>query len=213
MREGRCNACSLLYPYFIAGGIWPVVAAAGGLALAGGTGGVKGLESFAAGFAGGLAGGMLGGYLNKAINSSIAQAADYQSNVNQDADTMRDADDKLHTLTGRATCYDFTGNQRADNEDFDPDSDSAAMTKEKGTFGKTVSIVRLDSNGQAITQPFDVEINDTGPFARGPDNRALIPLRPDPNLMIDLTPQVYWKLTGFYDCGDGPGKIIVRIQW
>jgi len=71
---------------YLAGGIWPVVAAAGGLALAGGTGGVKGLESFAVGFAGSLAGGFLGDYLNKATNSNVAQAADYQSNVSQTRD-------------------------------------------------------------------------------------------------------------------------------
>ena len=71
---------------YLAGGIWPVVAAAGGLALAGGTGGVKGLESFAAGFAGGLAGGALSDYLNKAINQNVAQAADYQSNMSQVSD-------------------------------------------------------------------------------------------------------------------------------
>lgn len=65
---------------FLEGIPWPVMAA-GGLALAGGTGGVKGLESFAAGFAGGLAGGVLGDYLNKAITSNIAQAADYQNAV------------------------------------------------------------------------------------------------------------------------------------
>ncbi|HYA42138.1 MAG TPA: RHS repeat-associated core domain-containing protein, partial [Syntrophobacteraceae bacterium] len=65
---------------FLADIPWPVTAAVG-LAIAGGTGGVKGLESFAAGFVGSLAGGVLGGYLNKAINSNIAQAADYQSNM------------------------------------------------------------------------------------------------------------------------------------
>jgi RHS repeat-associated protein len=65
---------------FLAGVPWPVMAA-GGLAHARRTGGVKGLETFAVGFAGSLAGGFLGDYLNEAISSNIAQAADYQSNM------------------------------------------------------------------------------------------------------------------------------------
>ena len=70
----------------IAGGLymanvpWEVMAAAGA-GIAGGTGGVKGLEHFAAGFAGGLARGLLGGYLNKAVNSNIVQTADYKTDV------------------------------------------------------------------------------------------------------------------------------------
>ena len=67
---------------YTAGVPWPVMAGAGA-AIAGGTGGVRGLEHLAAGVAGGLVGGALGGYLNKAIDSNMTQAADYQSNVSQ----------------------------------------------------------------------------------------------------------------------------------
>jgi len=70
---------------FLGGVPWPVMAGAGA-AFAVGTGGVKGLESFAAGFAGGLAGGALGSYLNPPASSSAAAATTdpgYQTNMSQ----------------------------------------------------------------------------------------------------------------------------------
>ena len=78
----------------LAGVPLPVMAAAG-LAIAAGTGGVKGLESFAAGFLGSLAGGIVGGYLNQAISSSIAQAADYKTSLVRMDTNLDDMDDDM----------------------------------------------------------------------------------------------------------------------
>ena len=66
---------------YTAGVPWQAMAWAGA-AIACGTGGVKGLGSFAAGFAGALAGGMLGGYLKQAINSNVT-AGGYQNALNE----------------------------------------------------------------------------------------------------------------------------------
>jgi RHS repeat-associated protein len=208
---------------YLAGGIWPAVAAAGGLALAGGTGGVKGLESFAAGFAGSLAGGALGDYLNKAINSNVAQAGGYNTNMTQNVaqsdaqsdverfyDSAEPASATKNELEGDASCY--TGKKLPDGSPFDPNGWSAAMYG-KGTYGKTVDVYYLDDEGNVISQALNVKVNDSGPFAVDSNGHAIFPLQPNPDRIIDLTPAVYQALTGYSSCRLGPGVIPVRVEW
>ena len=52
-------------------------------------------------------------------------------------------------------------------------------------------------------------VNDRGPFQRGPDKKALKPLRPDPNIIIDLTPAAFKQLTGGLGLGIVPVKVTV----
>jgi len=115
-------------------------------------------------------------------------------------------------LYGQATCYDLEGNTRADGQMFDPDARAGAMFG-KGTFGKDVDIYRLGGNGQAIASAKDVTINDSGPFLRGANGRAMVPLRPDPNSIVDVTPKIYKELTGFARCDQGPGRFSVRVEF
>lgn len=59
-----------------------------------------------------------------------------------------------------------------------------------------MSYTSTDANGHEVTTTIRVVVNDTGPFARGANGRALSPLRPDPNIVIDLTPTAMRALTG-----------------
>jgi RHS repeat-associated protein len=99
------------------------------------------------------------------------------------------------TYHGLATMYNLVGNDRADKKPFDPNADSAAMTVDKvPKLGTNVTTTYVDGNGKVHT--ITSTVDDRGPFERGPDGRALKPLRPDPNIIIDLTPKQMRELTG-----------------
>jgi hypothetical protein len=53
--------------------------------------------------------------------------------------------------------------------------------------------VRLRSDP---SRSIEVTINDTGPFLRGTDGRAVLPFQPDPHIVVDLTPAAMQQLTG-----------------
>ena len=125
-------------------------------------------------------------------------------------DNLHDTDG--HQITGEATCYDLQGKQRADRKDFDPEARSAAMYG-KGTYKKEVNIFRIDKNGEVLSQALGVKIDDTGPFLRGSNGRAVWPLQPDPKIVIDVTPRIYQELTGYRNCLEGPGNFRVRVEW
>jgi hypothetical protein len=74
---------------------------------------------------------------------------------------------------------------------------SAAMYQPGVVFGDVVS-VQLQSSPQ---KSIDVTINDTGPFARDDKGKAIRPLRPDPNIIIDLTPAAFLSLAGSLKVG------------
>ncbi len=67
--------------------------------------------------------------------------------------------------------------------------------------------VTLQSDGQ---KGITVTVNDTGPFARGDDGKALRPLQPDPVTIIDLTPKAFRNLNGSLEAGRVP--VIVTPQ-
>ena len=76
---------------------------------------------------------------------------------------------------------------------------AAAMTPDRAKNGQTVTVTwtRPSADGQATyITTIKVVVNDTGPFERGANGRALQPLRPDPNIVIDLTPTAMKALTG-----------------
>ena len=113
--------------------------------------------------------------------------------------------------SGYATYYNLPGSKTASGEIFDPSKYTAAMTAEKADLGTdvTVEYSHKDANGQDTTSSCTVTVNDRGPFARGKDGKALKPLRPDPEKIIDLTPTAFRDLAGSLGLGKIP--VIVRI--
>lgn len=102
-----------------------------------------------------------------------------------------EASTKPVPLKGYATFYNLPGSNTASGKPFDPNSMSAAMTGDRAPLGSTVTVqLQGDPNSSVI-----VKVNDTGPFARDAHGKALQPLKPDPNIVIDLTPQAFDKLT------------------
>ena len=70
-------------------------------------------------------------------------------------------------------------------------------------------IVNVQLQGNLL-KSITVTINDTGPFARGSNGRALSPLPPDPNLIVDLTPSAFIALSGSLKAGRVP--VTVTLQ-
>lgn len=102
-------------------------------------------------------------------------------------------------LTGDATEYNLPGAKLAYGGKFDGSKMAAAMTPDRAKNGQTVTVTwtRPSEDGKATyITTIKVVVNDTGPFARGANGRALQPLRPDPNIVIDLTPTAMKALTG-----------------
>jgi protein-disulfide isomerase len=101
-------------------------------------------------------------------------------------------------LTGDATEYNLPGAKLAYGGKYDASKMAAAMTSDRAKNGQTVTVTYTtkDANGNPVTTTIRVVVNDTGPFARGANGRALTPLRPDPNIVIDLTPTAMRALTG-----------------
>lgn len=102
---------------------------------------------------------------------------------------------------GYCTHYNLTG-ITASGEYFSPNAMTCAMTREKAQLG-TIVKVRSGVSGRTIK----VKVNDRGPFERGPDGKALRPLRPDRSIIIDLTPAACRAMVGSL----GPGKVQVRV--
>ncbi len=101
-------------------------------------------------------------------------------------------------LNGDATEYNLPGAKLAYGGTYDSSKMAAAMTSDRAKDGQTVTVsyTKTDANGHTITTTISVVVNDTGPFARGSDGKALHPLRPDPVIVIDLTPTAMQALTG-----------------
>jgi Lytic transglycolase len=94
-------------------------------------------------------------------------------------------------LTGYATRYNLPGNTTASGQLFDPNGMNAAMTGNRAPLGASVQVQLQSDPGNSI----QVQVNDTGPFARGENGAPLHPLQPDPNIIIDLTPHAFDVLT------------------
>ncbi len=103
---------------------------------------------------------------------------------------------------GYCTYYNLPG-LTASGEYFNRNAMTCAMTGEKANLG-TIVKVRSDVSGRTIK----VKVNDRGPFERGPDGRALRPLRPDRDVIIDLTPAAFRAMVGSL----GSGKVRVRVS-
>ena len=105
--------------------------------------------------------------------------------------------------TGYCTYYDLPGRMTASGEMFNPNSMTCAMTKEKAALGTRVR-VKSEMSGREI----NVKVNDRGPFERSRDGKAIRPLRPDKNIVIDLTPAAFREMVGNL----GPGKVRVTVN-
>lgn len=100
------------------------------------------------------------------------------------------------TLSGFATYYNLVGNKTASGQMFNPDAMTAAMYQ-PGTIYLGDNVTVQVTGGSSVS----VTINDTGPFARGGSGAALQPLRPDPSIIIDLTPAAFIALAGSLNAG------------
>jgi hypothetical protein len=111
------------------------------------------------------------------------------------------------TFTGDATFYNLPGNKTASGQLFDPNARAAAMYQPgKVNLGDTVTVQLQNPPHTSITVP----INDTGPFLRGADGKAIHPLQSDPRNIIDLTPQAFTDLAGDTKLGRVP--VIVTLN-
>jgi rare lipoprotein A (peptidoglycan hydrolase) len=107
-------------------------------------------------------------------------------------------------FSGSATHYNIKNGKTAWGQPFNPNCMCAA-TYQKGIPKNGQATVTLQNDP---SKSINVTVNDTGPFERGPDNRALIPLRADPNTVIDLTDAAFRALSGG-DMGIGRLDVIV----
>jgi len=106
-------------------------------------------------------------------------------------------------LSGFATYYFLPGSTTAYGEKFDADAMTAAMTPDRAGKNAKVKVWLADDPNRAVL----VRVNDTGPFARDPFGGPLRPLRPDPEIIIDLTPRAFVSLTGDIN----QGKVRVNL--
>jgi len=104
---------------------------------------------------------------------------------------------------GYCTWYKLAGRITASGEMYRDDSMTAAMTSEKVKLNSMVTVC-CKSSGKCIK----VRVNDRGPFMRQPNGKAVRPLRPDLNIVIDLTPTAFIQLAG----STGAGKVIVTVE-
>ncbi|WP_298272610.1 septal ring lytic transglycosylase RlpA family protein [Geobacter sp.] len=107
------------------------------------------------------------------------------------------------TFRGFCTYYNLVGRKTASGEMFNQNGMNAAMTAEKTPLGATVR-VKSETSGKTIR----VRVNDRGPFQRGADKKAIRPLQPDKEIVIDLTPAAFREPTG----GLGMGKVWVTVE-
>lgn len=80
---------------------------------------------------------------------------------------------------------------------------TAAMTAEKARLNTMVTVCCKSTN-----MCIKVRVNDRGPFMREPNGKAVRPLRPDQNIVIDLTPAAFKQLAG----NTGVGKVMVTVE-
>ena len=112
-------------------------------------------------------------------------------------------------FSGDATYYDLPGARTASGQQFDSNRMAAAMTAEKARLGQTVTVAYTyqDKRGNTVTSTISVIINDRGPFARGVNGKAILPLQPAPGRVIDLTPTAFKRLVGT----TRPGHVHVTV--
>jgi RHS repeat-associated protein len=106
-------------------------------------------------------------------------------------------------MLGDATYYNLVGNRTASGQMFNPKSMNAAMFQPNVRMGRAVKVTLQNNLKQSVM----VTINDTGPFARGADGKAIEPLKADPNTLIDLTPAAFMKLVGSLKVGRVPAIV------
>jgi len=99
---------------------------------------------------------------------------------------------------GGASLYDLPGRGTASGAPFDGTKMAAAMTGEKVKLGQSVEVTYTfkDASGNTVTKTISVVVNDHGPFAVNERGKAIHPLRPHPQRVIDLTPTAFRALTG-----------------
>ena len=108
-----------------------------------------------------------------------------------------------YSATGTATYYNLPG-KTASGAPFNPNTMNAAMFQPGVVnIGDMMRVSLLNSPFTSVT----VTVNDTGPFLRGPNGRAVHPLQPDPNHLIDLTPKAFVNLTGSRTAGHVPVSV------
>ncbi len=133
----------------------------------------------------------------------LAGFADYLSELIRNLDPISPA--RAAELHGYATYYELPGHSTASGPPFDANAMTAAMTPDRAALGTQVQ-VQLQSNP---SHSISVRVNNTGPWKRGPDGRALRPYRPDLNIVIDKTPAAFASLTGSLALGKVPVIITV----
>ncbi len=114
--------------------------------------------------------------------------------LDSDGRSIQPASDKAanRTFEGDATSYNLVGNKTASGAPFDPAAMTGAMFPGRVPLGTSVTVrLRSDPNRSVV-----ITINDTGPFLRGTDGRAVLPYQPDPHIVVDLTPAAMQALTG-----------------
>lgn len=107
---------------------------------------------------------------------------------------------KSETFDGDATYYNLKGKKTAYGGTFNPDTENAAMYQPGKIHKGDVVIVQRRDSSSSVT----VTVNDTGPFLRGADGKAVHPLQSDPQTVIDLTPQAFKDLNGSLKAGRVP---------
>jgi RHS repeat-associated protein len=105
-----------------------------------------------------------------------------------------------YSATGTATYYNLPG-KTASGAPFNPNGMNAAMFQPGVVqMGNVMNVSLVNSPFTSVT----VTVNDTGPFLRGPNGRAVYPLQSDPAHLIDLTPAAFTALTGSTNAGHVP---------
>jgi RHS repeat-associated protein len=105
--------------------------------------------------------------------------------------------------SGGASYYNLPGQKTASGAKFDPNGMNAAMTSEKAKLGQTVTVTYTTKgkDGKTTTTTISVVVNDRGPFKVDSNGRAVHPLAPHPDRVIDLTPAAFTKLAGSRNAG------------
>jgi len=102
---------------------------------------------------------------------------------------------------GDATYYTpHPGTTMASGAPFDPNANAAAMFQKDVKMGDHVRVQLQSDPSRSI----DVIVNDTGPFLRGPDNKAVRPYQAAPGNVIDLTRHAFEALAGDVSIGRVP---------
>ncbi len=141
------------------------------------------------------------------LDTRLAQA---QGQTANDAAPIAPGQTQPRVYEGDASYYDLPGNRTASGAQFDSNASAGAMTADKAPLGARVTVESTTQtpNGPVTTR-VEVTINDRGPFAVGPNGRALMPLQPHPTRIIDLTPSAFRSLTGSLRAGHVPVRVTV----